>query len=189
LAIVLVAALAITGLVTALAITGTTNKASESWLRVPSAFSQAYVPPQQSDNIKIDVTTLGGQSVPDAKFGQISSYGKGEVAAINLAVTNVGNLPYTYSSLDEGYIVYDSTGTEVWSVGREHFMAHADTIKPGQTLTLEHKWPLLIRPGGNYTLPAEPASAGTYTIRTVLLEPVEIAAETQVVVREDATTQ
>lgn len=145
------------------------------------------MPPQQSDGIRNEASVRGGQAIQDDVQGQVMVYNKGQTVDIDSKITNTGQVNFAFNTLDEGYIVYDSNGVEVFSIGKTYYLEGKEVLEPGQSLVFPHKWPQLIRPGGNYSLPVEAAPAGNYTIRTMILEPVVIADEKVIVIQEENT--
>lgn len=104
-----------------------------------------------------------------------SPYSPGEVVKMNVSIKNIGGKSITFSSLDIGYIVYNSSRMEVHSLGVDVNLVPT-TILPQREFELRD---LLAWNTTN-------VAPGNYTIQVILFSPVKAITEIEVEIKNDA---
>lgn len=132
--------------------------------------SQEPLPPSESEGVRISVET------------DKAIYSKGEVAQLKIVLTNSGTTEIKSGSLQIGYDIVKNEQTVLgYRVFKDYAAEKPFILRPQTQFDSSYEWPLVMYANATALADAEP---GTYTIRAVMLSPVEISSETKVEVRD-----
>ncbi|MCS6768105.1 MAG: hypothetical protein RMJ59_06085 [Candidatus Nitrosocaldus sp.] len=162
--------------------TVTTGSMSHAYSPLPTAKSEEYVPPQEADGIRIDLSVRGGEVIDDPTYGRMVAVKTGDVVYIVVSLTNVSDRVKAYDgSFNYVYNVFDVNGISRLNIRTNVLLAPDKpiVINPKESFTFEIPWGTEIDPLADAPqevieeiltkgLPyptGESASPGVYTIR------------------------
>jgi len=114
------------------------------------------------------------------------SYALGEVVQIKAYFINKGKNAFKAGGLDMGYEILNSKGEVIFSVGGDYLFSYENPFTlPAQSenmFSYVFKWRQLSQIVQNSAIVTSSVTPGTYTVRFVVLAPIQATAETTVVI-------